>query len=86
MRQNDPVFDTWSNATIARDIQENLRLSLVASGKVSREQQQQEKQEPEEGVLKRTRIMMATKILTVKVKRKKRMTMITLNSKRERFP
>ena len=64
MGQSDRAFDTWSDATIARDIQKNLKPSSVASGKVSREQHQQEKQEPEEGVLKMTKTTMAMKILT----------------------
>ena len=85
MGPNGRVFDTWSDATIARDITKNLRQSSVASGKVSREREQQEKQEPEEGVLS-TRIMMAMKIPTVQVKTKKRMTMIAMTSERERFP
>jgi hypothetical protein len=86
MGRNDRVFDTWSDATIARDIQKNLRQSSVAFGKALQEQQQQEKQEPEEGVLKGSRIMMVMKIPTVKVKTKKRMTIIANNLKRERSP
>jgi hypothetical protein len=47
MEQNDLVFDTWSDATIARDIQKNLRPSPVASGKVSREEEEEEEEEEE---------------------------------------
>jgi hypothetical protein len=65
MGRNNCVFNTWSDATLARDIQKNLRQSLVACGKALQEEQQQEKQEAEEGVLKGSRIMMAMKIPTV---------------------